>query len=90
MDEDDEDDEAQNFLSHSILRYTDAVEEWMPLQNSAHSVCQSQEDGKTTYSTIYLGAVFKLMDGDKLATKTSRVANVEEDYARTFFGVFAL
>ncbi|KAF4104311.1 tumor necrosis factor b (TNF superfamily, member 2) [Onychostoma macrolepis] len=86
----DEDDAARNFLSHSIWRYTDAVEDWKPLQNSAHSVCQSQEDGKTTYSTIYLGAVFKLMEGDKLSTKTSRMADIEEDYAKTFFGVFAL
>uniref|UniRef100_A0A671MYD2 Lymphotoxin-alpha n=1 Tax=Sinocyclocheilus anshuiensis TaxID=1608454 RepID=A0A671MYD2_9TELE len=86
----DEDDEAQNFLSHTIWRYTDAVGELKALQNSAHSVCQSQEDGKTTYSTIYLGAVFKLMEGDELSTKTMRLTDVEEDYAKTFFGVFAL
>ncbi|XP_077064097.1 tumor necrosis factor b (TNF superfamily, member 2) [Siphateles boraxobius] len=79
-----------NFLSHSILRYTDAVGKKMPLQSSAHSVCQSNEDGKTVYSTVYLGAVFKLMEGDKLSTKTSRVADVEEEYSKTFFGVFAL
>ncbi|KAL0174796.1 hypothetical protein M9458_030764, partial [Cirrhinus mrigala] len=77
--EDNEDDSVQKFLSHSIWRYTDA--------NSAHSVCQSQEGGKTTYSTIYLGAVFKLMEGDKLMTKTTHVASVDEDYAKTFFGV---
>ncbi|KAL1261018.1 hypothetical protein QQF64_008845 [Cirrhinus molitorella] len=88
--EDDEDDSAHNFLSHSIWRYTDAVQDWKPLQNSAHSVCQFQEDGKTTYSTIYLGAVFKLMEGDKLKTQTKRMADVEEAYAKTFFGVFAL
>ncbi|RXN18738.1 tumor necrosis factor-like protein [Labeo rohita] len=86
----DEDELTQKFLSHSIWRYTDAVTDWKPLQNSAHSVCQSQEDGKTTYSTIYLGAVFKLMQGDKLSTKTSHAAEVEENYAKTFFGVFAL
>ncbi|XP_059371061.1 tumor necrosis factor b (TNF superfamily, member 2) [Carassius carassius] len=90
LDENNEDDDAMKFLSHSIWRYTDAVEQWKPLQNSAHSVCQSKDDGKTTYSTIYLGAVFKLMEGDKLATKTSRMTDVEEDYAKTFFGVFAL
>uniref|UniRef100_A0A8C2JH64 Lymphotoxin-alpha n=1 Tax=Cyprinus carpio TaxID=7962 RepID=A0A8C2JH64_CYPCA len=88
--EDDEDDTIQKFLSHSIWRYTDAVEDWKPLQNSAHSICQSLEDEKTTYSTIYLGAVFKLREGDKLSTKTTHVANIEEDYAKTFFGVFAL
>ncbi|XP_059389760.1 tumor necrosis factor-like isoform X1 [Carassius carassius] len=85
-----EDDGTQKFLSHSIWRYTDAVEQWKPLQNSAHSICQSLEHDRTTYSTIYLGAVFKLMEGDKLSTKTTYVANVEEDYAKTFFGVFAL
>ncbi|XP_016123542.1 tumor necrosis factor-like [Sinocyclocheilus grahami] len=90
LDEANEDDAAQKFLSHSIWRYTDAVGDWKPLQNSAHSICQSLEDRKTTYSTIYLGAVFKLMEGDKLSTKTTYVANVEEDYAKTFFGVFAL
>lgn len=81
---------AQNFLSHSIWRHTDAVGKPMPLQSSVHSVCQSHEDEKTTYSTAYLGAVFQLMEGDRLSTKTSRVADVEENYAKTFFGVFAL
>lgn len=85
-----EDNAPLTFLSHSILRYTDAVGKQMPLQNSAHSVCQSNEDGKTVYSTIYLGAVFQLMEGDTLSTKTTRVADVEEEYAKTFFGVFAL
>ncbi|CAM4555030.1 hypothetical protein PO909_002930 [Leuciscus waleckii] len=86
-----EDNAPRNFLSHTILRYTDAVGDQMPLQNSAHSVCQSKEEGgKTVYSTIYLGAVFQLMEGDKLSTKTTRVADVEEEYAKTFFGVFAL
>ncbi|ROL45152.1 Tumor necrosis factor [Anabarilius grahami] len=81
---------AQNFLSHSIWRYTDAVGKPMPLQSSAHSVCQSHEDESTTYSTVYLGAVFQLMEGDRLSTKTTHVADVEENYAKTFFGVFAL
>ncbi|XP_043114136.1 tumor necrosis factor b (TNF superfamily, member 2) [Puntigrus tetrazona] len=85
-----DDNEAKTFLSHSIWRYTDAVADWKPLQNSAQSVCQSQEDGKTTYSTIYLGAVFKLMEGDKLETRTRHFADIEDDYAKTFFGVFAL
>lgn len=85
-----EDNAPLTFLSHSILRYTDAVGKQMPLQNSAHSVCQSNEDGETVYSTIYLGAVFQLMEGDTLSTKTTRVADVEEEYAKTFFGVFAL
>lgn len=90
MDESDDEGAAQSFLSHSIWRDTDAVGIPMPLQSSAHSVCQSHEDEKTTYSTIYLGAVFQLMEGDRLSTKTTRVASVEEDYAKTFFGVFAL
>ncbi|XP_056126725.1 tumor necrosis factor b (TNF superfamily, member 2) [Rhinichthys klamathensis goyatoka] len=89
MDEDD-DDAPLNFLSHSIYRYTNAVGKEMPLQNSAHSVCQSNEDGKTVYSTVYLGAVFQLMEGDMLSTKTTRVVDVEDEYAKTFFGVFAL
>ncbi|KAK7156701.1 hypothetical protein R3I94_006668 [Phoxinus phoxinus] len=85
-----DDNAGLNFLSHSILRYTDAVGKWMPLQSSAHSVCQSNEDGKTVYSTVYLGAVFQLMEDDKLSTSTTRVVDVEEEYAKTFFGVFAL
>lgn len=89
-DEADEDDGTWNLLSHSIYRYTDAVGERKPLQNSVHSVCQSQEDGKTTSNTIYLGAVFKLLEGDKLSTETSHLANVDDHYAKTFFGVFAL
>lgn len=86
----DDDDATQKLLSHIIWRDTDAVGNPMPLQSSAHSVCQSNKDGKTVYSTIYLGAVFKLMDGDKLSTTTTHVEDIEEDYAKTFFGVFAL
>lgn len=81
--------DGQKYLSHSINRYTDAVGKKMPLQNSAHSVCPSLND-KKTYSTIYLGAVFNLLEGDRLSTKTSRVGDIEENYAKTFFGVFAL
>jgi len=84
------DEEENNFLSHSIYRFTDAVGKDMPLQNSAHTVCHSNEDGKTVYSTIYLGAVFQLNEDDKLSTKTNHVAYIEEEYAKTFFGVFAL
>ncbi|XP_073674115.1 tumor necrosis factor b (TNF superfamily, member 2) [Garra rufa] len=87
---DESEEEESKFLSHSVWRYTDAVGDWKPLQNSAHSVCQSQDDGKTTYSTIYLGAVFKLLENDKLSTNTTHVADVDDDSAKTFFGVFAL
>ncbi|XP_065136146.1 tumor necrosis factor b (TNF superfamily, member 2) [Paramisgurnus dabryanus] len=88
----DEDDEsvAQKYLSHTIMRFSDAMGQKMPLQNSAHSICKSGEDGKTMYRPIYLGAVFKLLEGDRLSTKTTNVDDVEQDYAKTFFGVFAL
>ncbi|XP_051966453.1 tumor necrosis factor-like [Xyrauchen texanus] len=86
---DNEEDELH--LSHSIWRYSDAMgPEKMPLQNSVQSVCQSGQKEKTTYSTLYLGAVFKLLEGDKLSTKTSKVTDIDENYAKTFFGVFAL
>nr|AXY78936.1 tumor necrosis factor alpha [Hemibarbus labeo] len=89
-DKGDDDAATRNFLSHSIWRYTDAVGKSMPLQNSAQSVCQSHKDEKSIYSTIYLGAVFQLNEDDRLSTRTYRAADVEEDYAKTFFGVFAL
>nr|AAI16496.1 Tumor necrosis factor b (TNF superfamily, member 2) [Danio rerio]AAI64826.1 Tnfb protein [Danio rerio] len=81
--------DGQKYLSHTINRYTDAVREKMPLQYSANSVCQSL-DGKTSYSTIYLGAVFDLFGDDRLSTHTTRVGDIENNYAKTFFGVFAL
>ncbi|XP_051535720.1 tumor necrosis factor-like [Myxocyprinus asiaticus] len=91
LNEDNAEDGPQKHLSHSIWRYSDAMgPERMPLQNSVQSVCQSGENEKTTYSTVYLGAVFKLLEGDKLSTKTSKVTDIEENYAKTFFGVFAL
>ncbi|XP_056329798.1 tumor necrosis factor b (TNF superfamily, member 2) [Danio aesculapii] len=81
--------DGQKYLSHSINRYTNALGKKMPLQNSAHSVCPSL-DGKKTYSTIYLGAIFNLFQDDRLSTNTSRVGDIEDNYAKTFFGVFAL
>ncbi|XP_051521350.1 tumor necrosis factor-like [Myxocyprinus asiaticus] len=91
FDEDNADDGPQKYLSHSISRLSDAIgKEWMPLQNSIKTVCQSGDSEKTTYSTVYLGAVFSLLEGDKLSTKTTSVSDIEENYAKTFFGVFAL
>lgn len=83
------DGETRRFLSHTILRHSDAMGGKMPLQNSGHSICQS-DDNETTYSTIYLGAVFKLLEGDKLSTSTEYVYDILDDSAKTFFGVFAL
>ncbi|KAA0702200.1 Tumor necrosis factor [Triplophysa tibetana] len=85
-----EDGETQKFLSHNILRLSDEMGGQMPLQDSGHSICQSGENEKMTYSTIYLGAVFKLRQGDSLSTKTNYVEYIDDDYSKTFFGVFAL
>lgn len=87
---DEGDNAARNVLSHTIWRFTDRVKDPMPLQSSIQSICQSNEDKKNTYRTIYLGAVFELFEGDKLSTITNRVADIDENYAKTFFGVFAL
>ncbi|XP_051963619.1 tumor necrosis factor-like [Xyrauchen texanus] len=91
FDEDDDDEGPQKYLSHSIMRFSNAIgKDWMPLQNSIQTVCHSAYSEKTTYSTVYLGAVFSLLEGDKLKTKTTSVSDIEENYAKTFFGVFAL
>ncbi|TRY96746.1 hypothetical protein DNTS_009610 [Danionella cerebrum] len=85
-------DESQDnkYLSHSIWRKTDEVKDPIPLQNSAHSACQSPNEGETSYNTIYLGAVFKLMEDDELYTVTTNVEDVSGHTSQTFFGVFAL
>ncbi|KAI7801142.1 tumor necrosis factor TNF superfamily [Triplophysa rosa] len=84
-----EDGETQKFLSHNIMRYSDTMGGQMPLQDSGHSICQSGEN-EMTYSTIYLGAVFKLLQGDRLSTSTNYVDYIDDDSSKTFFGVFAL
>ncbi|KAI7801143.1 tumor necrosis factor TNF superfamily [Triplophysa rosa] len=84
-----EDGETQKFLSHNILRISDEMGGQMPLQDSGHSICQSGEN-EMTYSTIYLGAVFKLLQGDRLSTSTNYVDYIDDDSSKTFFGVFAL
>ncbi|XP_056613141.1 tumor necrosis factor-like [Triplophysa dalaica] len=86
----DRDGETQKFLSHSILRYSDEMGAQIPLQDSGHFICQSGKNKKITYSTIYLGAVFKLLQGDRLSTSTNYEDYIDDDSSKTFFGLFAL
>lgn len=69
----------------------------VPLIGGVRSACQSaggSEGGEAAghgwYNTIYLGAVFKLKEGDKLWTETNQLSKVEKEEGKTFFGVFAL
>lgn len=82
-------------LSHQVSRSSKSVGTKVALLSSVRSACQNlQEDdrrsGRGCYSTIYLGAVFKLHKGDKLETETSHLKELDTDDGKTFFGVFAL
>lgn len=81
-------------LSHRVWRYSDSINNNASLMSAVRSVCQSaaQEDadGPGWYSTIYLGAVFRLNRGDKLWTETNQLSQLETNNGNTFFGVFAL
>lgn len=84
-------------LSHRILRHADSIGGKVPLIGGIRSACQSaggseagEAAGHGWYNTIYLGAVFKLKEGDMLWTETNQLSKVEKEEGKTFFGVFAL
>lgn len=81
------------FLHHSVNRESNLFDNERPLLKASRSSCKrvvSEDSGEGWYSTINLGAVFSLEEGDKLSTDTSPLENVEGDSGKTFFGVFAL
>lgn len=77
-------------LSHRIWRYSDSMGNDASLMSGVRSVCQGMAEDQGRYSTIYLGAVFKLNMGDKLWTETNQLSELEVQEGMTFFGVFAL
>ncbi|XP_075899426.1 tumor necrosis factor-like [Nelusetta ayraudi] len=84
-------------LSHRIWRHADSMGGKVPLIGGVRSACQSaggseggEAAGHGSYNTIYLGAVFKLIEGDTLWAETHPLSKVEKEEGKTFFGVFAL
>ncbi|KAM4736355.1 tumor necrosis factor b (TNF superfamily, member 2) [Anableps anableps] len=82
-------------LSHRIWRFSKSIGTKVSLLNGVRSACQNmQEDsvrsGRGCYSTIYLGAVFRLNREDTLETETNQLRELDTDEGKTFFGVFAL
>lgn len=83
-------------LSHRIWRYTESIGERASLMSAVRSACQNTApEGSSRgehgwYTTIYLGAVSHLSQGDKLWTETNQLSALDTDDGKTFFGVFAL
>ncbi|KAJ8367678.1 hypothetical protein AAFF_G00313780 [Aldrovandia affinis] len=80
-------------VRYALLRWSDSYGRvWKPLLNTERSVCRRAEGEGLGYSGIYLGAIFKLQEGDMLATYVPNhlLSNVEENSGQTFFGAFAL
>lgn len=81
-------------LSHTVMRYSASYDGEKPLLSTVKSPCAGTTNDFDTsgqvFSSIYLGAVFKLRRGDQLWTDTNRLQDVDNDEGKTFFGVFAL
>ncbi|XP_053288649.1 tumor necrosis factor b (TNF superfamily, member 2) [Pleuronectes platessa] len=84
-------------VSHRIWRYAESMGVKDSLMSAVRSACHvgptqdnAFRDGQGWYNAIYLGAVFRLNQGDKLWTETNMFAELETEDGKTFFGVFAL
>lgn len=79
-------------LSHAVTHLSKSLggHDYHPILHSIRTVCQKAEG--IWYSTIYMGAVFKLDKGDQLRTETmeAMLPNLMDEAGGTFFGVFAL
>lgn len=61
------------------------------LRSSCKRLPAQEDSGQRWYDTINLGAVFSLMEGDRLSTVTPKeLRSVQSDPEMTYFGVFAL
>lgn len=90
------------YVSHAVKRYSDSYsssfsgsdEDSKPLFSALRSACVQVADSELLwYNTIYFGAAFRLNAGDRLFTVTSttnKVAEVEDEEGKNYFGAFAL
>nr|XP_057903912.1 tumor necrosis factor a (TNF superfamily, member 2) [Doryrhamphus excisus] len=85
-------------LTHRVRRWSSSFgsDEYKTILHAVRTACQktasgdADEDGRW-YSAVYMGAVFQLNKEDRLKTVTEKMLpNLEEEAAKTFFGVFAL
>ncbi|XP_061822091.1 tumor necrosis factor a (TNF superfamily, member 2) [Nerophis lumbriciformis] len=85
-------------LTHRVRRWSSSSgsDQYKTILHSVRTACpktasgDADEDGHW-YSAVYMGAVFQLDKGDRLKTVTEKMLpNLEEEPAKTFFGVFAL
>ncbi|XP_074543204.1 tumor necrosis factor a (TNF superfamily, member 2) [Halichoeres trimaculatus] len=90
-------------LSHTVKRWSstysndDNKKTYDTILHSVRTACQKtissdpEEEG-SWFSTVYMGAVFNLNEGDHLKTvmEERMLKELEDEPGKTFFGVFAL
>ncbi|XP_054462153.1 tumor necrosis factor a (TNF superfamily, member 2) [Anoplopoma fimbria] len=85
-------------VSHTVKRWSSSLgDKKQTILHSIRSVCQMKasrnpdEEG-SWFSSVYMGAVFNLMNGDILSTvmEEEMLPDLEDEWGKTFFGVFAL
>ncbi|XP_077052564.1 tumor necrosis factor a (TNF superfamily, member 2) [Siphateles boraxobius] len=81
------------YMSHAVKRFSDSYGSYKPLFSAIRSACiHTPDTEELSYNTIYLGAAFQLLAGDRLSTETTSklLPSVDNEHGKTFFGVFAL
>ncbi|KAL6099254.1 tnf [Pungitius sinensis] len=85
-------------VSHTVKRWSKSLgnKDWTIL-HSIRSVCLMKasinpDEEENWFSSVYMGAVFNLMKGDRLKTmmEENMLQGLEDESGKTFFGVFAL
>uniref|UniRef100_A0A6I8PG72 Lymphotoxin-alpha n=1 Tax=Ornithorhynchus anatinus TaxID=9258 RepID=A0A6I8PG72_ORNAN len=79
---------APNYLSHEVLLFSTQYPIHVPLLSAQKSVCPGPKG--PWIKSIYQGAVFSLMAGDQLSTRTEGVSNLLLVPGSVFFGAFAV
>ncbi|KAJ8273818.1 hypothetical protein GJAV_G00105850 [Gymnothorax javanicus] len=85
------------YISHAVSRQSESyANSWKDLMSSLRPTCRKLTDGgdsgRRWHNSIYLGAVYSLMEGDRLRTDTEKslLSSLEWEDGKTFFGAFAL
>ncbi|XP_054877927.1 tumor necrosis factor a (TNF superfamily, member 2) [Poeciliopsis prolifica] len=89
-------------LSHTVKRWSRSFgpndeRSYRTLLHSVRTVCQGTaskdpDSAESSFSAVYMGAVFDLKSGDRLKTvmEEKMLEKLEEEEGKTYFGVFAL
>ncbi|XP_064205294.1 tumor necrosis factor a (TNF superfamily, member 2) [Anguilla rostrata] len=82
-------------ISHAVDRFSDSYGgKWEPLMSALRPTCVkvagARGSGKRWHSGIYLGGVFRLLEGDRLRTVTKDPSSLDREAGKTFFGAFTL